>query len=464
VLPVLTRSTPFGIRAAIGIVACVALVWYYTSAAVEHGRRVNTSKARGDQSGYLWDAQNVYANWHGRQPPTIIGERNRMPLYAGYLALFYHTGLSDPQFFEVAKKANVGLSLGLLAILGLAFAGRLPLHVAGNLLGVVAFGYFVYKAGYAQSELLFCLLIFLTFLGCWRLFGVVSGWRSATTAALTGAAAGLAQLTKAAMLPLVVIFLTIYLGRLAWSIVHQNGTVARRPTAAWQLVSATLFALAFMAVLWPYLSTSKRVFGQYFYNVNSTFYVWYDDWAHASIGTYVHGDAVGWPTLPASELPGPARYWREHSLRRIGARVRSGFADMARTSYATLGYFPYLVVFCAALSFVAVTRRQALAQLVREHAWLAAFLATYAGVYLLAIAFYYPTSGTGTGRFVVPHLTPFFFSLSCCLSSRTMLALRWSLAGRSIGIGSLHALITILLVLDVTFRVWPRLMTTYGGF
>ena len=49
-------------------------------------------------------------------------------------------------------------------------------------------------------------------------------------------------------------------------------------------------------MLGPYLSTSKRVFGQYFYNVNSTFYMWYDDWPHASVGTMTScGDPM--PTI-----------------------------------------------------------------------------------------------------------------------------------------------------------------------
>ena len=115
------------------LLVCAALATFYVVAAAEHGRRVNTSKARGDQSGYLWDAENVYANWHGRTPPTIIGERNRMPLYAGYLALFYHSGLSDPEFFDIAKRANIGLSLAVLALLGVLFARQLPAHAAINL-------------------------------------------------------------------------------------------------------------------------------------------------------------------------------------------------------------------------------------------------------------------------------------------------------------------------------------------
>src|SRR5262245_29163042 len=172
--------------------ALLAATWFYVAAASEHGRRVNTSKARGDQSGYLWDAENVYANWHGRQPPTIIGERNRMPLYAGYLALLYHRDLPDPEFFEVAKRANIYLSLILLAGLALIFFRYLPPLVATNLTAIVAFGYFIFKAAYAQSELLFYFLMFVTFLGCWHLLRTTSGWRAVVLASATGVCAALA--------------------------------------------------------------------------------------------------------------------------------------------------------------------------------------------------------------------------------------------------------------------------------
>jgi hypothetical protein len=198
------------LRRAAVFLACVALSVFYVVAASEHGRRVNTSKARGDQSGYLWDAENVYANWHGRQPATVIGERNRMPLYAGYLALFYHRDLSDPAFFEVAKRANISLSLALLILLGIMFFRELPVLAAANLTGIVAFGFFIFKAGYAQSELLFYFLMFVTFLGCWHLLRGAEGWRAVAIAVATGSAAGLAHLTKAAMLPFVAIFLGMY--------------------------------------------------------------------------------------------------------------------------------------------------------------------------------------------------------------------------------------------------------------
>ena len=88
------------------LVILLALAAFYFAGATAHARRVNTFKARGDQSGYLGDAEAVYANWHGKTPPVLVGERNRMPLYAGFLALFYRPTISDPEFFDIGKRQD----------------------------------------------------------------------------------------------------------------------------------------------------------------------------------------------------------------------------------------------------------------------------------------------------------------------------------------------------------------------
>ena len=53
-------------RTTVQVLVIAALAAFYVTAATQHAERVNTSKARGDQSGYMWDGQNVYWNWHGR--------------------------------------------------------------------------------------------------------------------------------------------------------------------------------------------------------------------------------------------------------------------------------------------------------------------------------------------------------------------------------------------------------------
>lgn len=430
---------------------CVASMIFYVIAAQEHGRRVNVSKARGDQSGYLWDAENVYANWHGRQPRMLIGERNRMPVYAGYLALFYHPDLTDPQYFEVGKVLNIYLSLGLLVVIAIVVRRELPAHVALNLTGIAMFGYFIYKAGYTQSELLFYFFFFLTFLGCWHLFRGQDGWRKVALGAVTGTLAAVTHLTKAAVPPFVMLFLAIFTAEPIVERWRGRSDPAKR-RIAWRVAAALAFGIAYLAILSPYLVVNKRVFGHYFYNVNSTFYAWYDDWASASVGVHLHGDGEHWPDLPASEIPTARRYWREHTIRQMGARVLSGLQDMAIVSYRTYDFLVYLVLYVAMLGILAITRGRSLLGMIGEHAWLVIFLTAYAMAYGLATAFYYPVSGTGTARFLITHLLPLFFVLSRVFSSP-----RFELR-------AFHILVTVVLAIDIVFRTWPRLMTTYGGF
>ena len=64
-----------------------------------------------------------------------------------------------------------------------------------------------------------------------------------------------------------------------------------------------LIVFTFLAVEYPHISNSKRIYGHYFYNVNSTFYIWYDSWDDVMQGTRVHGDRVGWPDMPEDQIP-----------------------------------------------------------------------------------------------------------------------------------------------------------------
>jgi hypothetical protein len=452
-------------RTALVWLLCLFLAGFYVAGARRHARTVNVSKARGDQTGYLVDAEVVYANWHGRQPAGLVGVRNRMPLYAAFLSLFYRQDMSDPRFFEVGRDANIYLSLALLAIVWLVARRYLPPHPAANLTGVAAFGWFIFKAGYTQSELLFYTLFFLAFVACLELFESRTEWRLPLRGATAGALCALAHLTKAATLPFVGIVLAAGTG---WTFAPlmapgKSAHAARRSTLR-RLASLAALALAFIVVLWPYISNSKRVFGRYFYNVNSTFYVWYDNWPLASVGTLLHGDGQHWPTMPESELPGPARYWREHSVGQIVDRLEGGFHDMGVVVRRDFDLIPYLALYLGMFGWLCITRRRSIRDIIREHPWSVLFVPLYGATYLLATAFYYPISGTGTGRFLLAHALPLFFVLSRIFASRRLSDTRWRAGSVAFGLGDFNQLVSAVILFNVAFRVWPRLMTTYGGF
>ena len=433
---------------------------FYYSAATEHARVVNTSKARGDQSALLWDAQQVYANWHGRTPPSLIGQRFRMPLYAGYLALSYDPSMSDDQFFEVAKRRNIQLSLALLGVIAaIAFRYLSPL-VAANFVFVVAFSAFIFKAGYSQPELLAYTLFFCAFVVC---CGLLKG--DGTASLVMGLAAGglaaLTHLAKAIMLPFGTLFLLVYVGRAAfgrWSGEHTWSSLGRR------MATAAVAAICFLALLYPYIANSKRFFGGYFYHGTTSVLTWYDDAGSSLIEVRGHLEPDGRITLPPDRLPSALKYWRSHSVGQIIDRLRLGATDIAAGSFGHYWYLKYATIYAALALAMILANRRAFAQLVRRHLALFLFLIAYGGFYLTFSAFFSPISGTGATRFVLTHLAPFLFVLSVLFTLPPFNATTWTMGRNTLCAAHGHLLVFGVLLLDVTFTIWPRLMTTYGGF
>jgi len=236
------------------------------------------------------------------------------------------------------------------------------------------------------------------------------------------------------------------------------------PLSHTRLVAAAVMGAAFLAVLSPYLAANKRTFGHYFYNVNTTFYVWYDDWPQASVGTIKHGDGIGWPDMPPDALPSASRYWREHTIGQITGRIAAGLHDMIVRSYRTYWYFKYVVLYTLVALAVIARRRADVASLVRTYPALVTFLVLYAVVYVVAIAFYAPVSGTGTTRFLLAHVLPYLFMLSWLFDREPFCRTEWRARDTSVTIPHVHLLVSAILVSDLIFTFWPRLMTTYGGF
>jgi len=83
---------------------------------------------------------------------------------------------------------------------------------------------------------------------------------------------------------------------------------------------------------------------------------------------------------------------------------------MVTSSYRTFWYLKFVAIYLAGIGVLAATRWSAFKDLLGRNRPLAAFLILYAAMYLPAIAFYEPISGTGTTRFLMAHLTPLMFA------------------------------------------------------
>ena len=446
-------------------IVLLGLVAFYYSGATTHSRSLNTLRGRADQSGYLWDAVAIYNARHGG-PDSLIGERNRMPVYPWLLSWLYDPAMSPDEFFEVGKKWSIYLSFVLLLLFWMVVRRYLPPIAAANLILVMAFGWFIFKAGYLQSELLYYFVFFLTFLVCCRLLTTDEPRQTLGLAILAGTLAAIAHLTKAAVLPLVVVFLLVYGARVLAPLVGRQRAAGQRPRLRTIAVGGTalvLFTSCFLGVLAPYLVNNKRVFGRYFYNVNTTFYIWYDDWPAAMRGTFRHGDGVGWPQMPAHEIPTMRRYLRSHTTQQIASRVAKGLREMVTVSYSRLWYFKYVSMYLLFALALMVSCWSQFIDAVTAHAALSVFLAFHAVAYLLAMAFYQPISGT-TLRMLLAHLGPLLFILSCFFSRPPFRDRTWTIAGVSLTPLHFQLLVGATVGFDLVFSLRQRLMADFAGY
>lgn len=306
---------------------------------------VNTDMHEMDQSAYMTYAKKI-AETDGR----YIGGRGRMPGYPALMSLFYRADMPDDLYFDIGKKVGIGLGIVVSLAVAALFFRSAKLFDALVATGVAVFTVIVYKAPYFQAELLFYLFFFLLF----YLISLILYDLNLGLAALAGALAGVTHLIKASLLPFVVLVSTMLIVRLVFEVRHQSRSRLSSEDRSGQPILKTvyrhccallLFLFFFLAVLWPYIDTSKARFGKYFYNVNSTFYVWYNSWEEVEAGTRAHGDRVGWPDMPATEIPSFQKYIRDHSVMIIPVRIAYGYRNLLYYTSNSFGYAEFMAIY-----------------------------------------------------------------------------------------------------------------------
>jgi len=221
-----------------GIVALLALCLYLYAASIQL-YHVNTDPERSDQGSYMGYAIKLKESGY-----TYVGERNRMPLFPILSSALYREGMSEEEFFVRGKWFNVGLSVALLGLLLAVFRRDLSAHGAANLLGIVAFTLFVFKAPCFQGELLYYALSFTAF---WLLSRLLVRPRP-LLGLLAGVVLAAAQYTKASALPGLVFFLTIALVSHIWGEPDRRQPMLERLRHGLRAPLATAAALC----LWVY--------------------------------------------------------------------------------------------------------------------------------------------------------------------------------------------------------------------
>ena len=425
---------------------------------------VNLSMHSTDQSAYMH-----YAKELARTDFAFVGGRNRMPLYPALISLFYTDGMTDEEFFERGKRVGIALGIIVLALVFVIFRWSGHIEDALTVTLVAMFTIFAYKSPYFQPEVLFYgigLLLFGSLLELIRRPNL-------STAVLAGCVGGVAHLTKASVLPSLLLASACLVARTVSGLCQRRrrrnsrdeGNASPYSTVLLPLSCSIVLISLFLLIVSPYILTSKERFGRYFYNVNSTFYMWYDSWAEAKEGTRSHGDRFAWPDMPEEEIPSLSRYLQDHSFTDIAGRFAFGFAAVSGISiFLSFGSGPFLLLYFAitAMFFSQYNDWELLKRLWKENCLVIIFAAGYFAGYMALYAWYVPIARGN--RFP---LTLFLPAMLLCLRSfshfrRNDMSIR--IFGRNADVAAINR--TILLLLGVyLLAVFPWLVSTaYGGW
>ena len=433
---------------AIGIIALFIFVW----GARQQGTLVNIDMDSTDQSAYMDYAKNMAeTNWR------FVGGRNRMPAYPALMSLFYTDGMTNDAFFALGK--NVGIAIGLVCLGAIFFLFRQAAHSFDSLIAtlVAAFTVFAYKAPYFQTEILFYTISLALF---YLLLNFVKE-PTLKTAVLAGAIGGLGHLTKASVMPAIALAVSLVVVQVffeSWQEFRKGSDRQPFKTIWMKVVHIVVLLGCFLLVVFPYIRTSKERFGRYFYNVNSTFYIWYDSWAEATQGTKAHGDRVGWPDMPPEEIPSLQKYLREHTTEQIIGRFTNGYHTLYTKVTQSYGYAEFLLVYLLVSVILIIQNRKLLAAI---RPWVLLFILGYFLGHSLLYAWYVPIASGN--RFILSLFLPALFLFVSLLSAAQAQDAKFNIFGRAVPASAVSPFM-LLLLMSYLILIFPnRISTMYGG-
>ena len=429
--------------------------YFYYQATLTHALEVNTNISAGDQQVYVDFIRRVSESGF-----RYSGVRNQTPGYSYLQAMFCHADLNDQDLFECGKRVNIILSMVLLSVSFGIFRRFLSFHQSFTLTILVAFFVFIFKAGYLKAELVFYFASFICFLLMCGMLIRPSIWLGLGT----GLTLGLTYYLKASVLPAIALFTLIFLVKeIQFFSQAKNDSKISSHTQK-NLASLVLTGIVFTGVLFPYLYGSKQQYGGYFYNLNSTYYIWYDSFDEAKIeNAKLHFD-LGQPDLPPEQLPSLKKYLREHSASQIWARFFTGLRAQFLHFWQQIGVFNYLIFYALILVFVFFTHFSDNKPLLKTHLLVFSFVILYTLGYVILFAWYDPIAGglRFTAGLFLPLLFSAFVSIKTLTDQRTFVVAKHSITLNGLFEG-VNALVIAMLAFDAYVIIAQILPNGYFG-
>ena len=430
------------------------LLYLYT-VQIQNGR--NDVYTMSDQLAHMRFARKAYESGF-----TYTGSRNYMPLFAFVQAALNSPELDDEAFFQRGKEINIWISVAALASLAFVFFAKFSRLYSFYAIMSIGFLAFAFKAPFFQPEILSYTLFGFAFILSVETLLVPKWYKSVGIGALFA----LAHFVKANALPALVILSACHIILMLTKAINSKLNFR---IASLIILRALIPLIVFVVLLFPYFHESNTDYGDFFFNVNTRIYIWFDSWEEAKAATSEVGGYGGFLKLPDDEVPGVMKYLREHSFEQIINRLHDGiqeiigYACYVENSKFIFGYCSQVAQGLIVLSTMLPLMIGSLRREDLHHMHIISFLVIVFTIYTLGAFWFKPISGQGP-RTILVLLIPFYWTLGLALHSRVIQNLKIRLFSYQIKlVDLLFVSIGSTLFLEIYQVVTWRASYMYGG-
>lgn len=312
---------------------------------------INLSETAGGQYPYLLNAQSIATHGITRD----FGDRNRMPLIPLLISAVYH---EDKTIFA-DRSAWVAIISSVVMVLGISIFFFVTLSPAASifltLFSTVCI--FFSRASFVQAELLYYTFFFIAwYSGCRVIYRPQIKW-----AVIAGITTGLAFWAKASVTPMIFALVIVMLLRSAMILYAR---LKKRSTMPHPLTHqrfgpagiCAVVVIIFFIIASPYLLDNKSKFDRFFYNVNSTFFMWCDSWQQAKSFADRYDISNSYPDIPPGQIPSLRRYVQTHSYPQAANRFQYGITTLSWMTIQSKS-FKYFITLVLLAGWIAWKRK-----------------------------------------------------------------------------------------------------------
>lgn len=302
----ITKTISFWLLNLVG--ACI-FIFFYLQASNQQNFEINSNQGNYDQSAYMREA----IEWKDSDYQKTLG-RNRMPAYLFLISFLHHERMSEHDYFVSVKKFNILLSVALLFILWLLFKNLYGSLISTSFTLIAGFSLFALKSAYVQCEVLHITLFLTLFM---TMFYFLEKPRWSLVPIIAGISA-LSYMTKASMLVMMFFFISFAI----------LNAFLRREQAKIYTVGSFASLFGFLLLISPYIYTSKKEYGAWFYNINTAYCMWSESWNDALDNMPRYNEGLKAGIIPDNIPIGPLSYIEIHGMDHFMNRILTGIGKI----------------------------------------------------------------------------------------------------------------------------------------